>query len=136
MRAICWSIVYLTQIVATDTYISLMLQKWQDVFHMELPVHVDCSFRITADKGCNGLLSMIYMPNDAMKISKCMVHSIYHVSNSLEFSLLTSTILTSINAWMNYCGFSFNSFSICHSVLSFRPGQKDSSPVDWNKVLL
>lgn len=64
---------------------------------MVLPVHVDCSFRITADKGCNGLLSMKYTPNDAMKIAKCTVHSVYHMSNSLEFSLLTSTILTSIN---------------------------------------
>lgn len=70
--------------MTTDTHISLMLQQCHDVVHMVSSVFVYCSFRINADKGCNGLLSLIYMPNDAMKMGIKMYCSL-NISCVKEF---------------------------------------------------
>lgn len=68
--------------------------------------------------------------------SKCTVCSIYHVSKSLR------VFITNINnpdkcKRLNELLWAYfqQLFSFCHTVLSFLPGQKHSSPVDWNKVL-
>lgn len=65
---ICYSNGEASKVQATDTRISLMLQQWHDVVYMVFSIYVYCSFMINADNGCNGLLSMIYSPNDAMKM--------------------------------------------------------------------